>query len=86
MQLKQASGHHDEICHHLVLPDKLVQSHDHIGHFGILAGGEFFVQLRGGWTPVPGVIEGGDLGFGGLAGFVFEQDVVGPVRIEGCER
>lgn len=31
---------------------------------------------------MPGVIEGGDLGFGGLAGFVFEEYVVGAVGVE----
>ncbi len=32
---------------------------------------------------MPGVIEGGELGVGGTAGFIFEEDVVGAVGVEG---
>jgi len=44
--------------------------------------GQVSVCLFGARAPVPGVLEGEELGIGRVAGLVFEDDVVVAVRVE----
>lgn len=83
VELNQAGGHHHQVGHYLVLADELAEGGDHGGDLGIGSGDELVINLFDGRAPVPGVVEGGNLGIGGGAGFVFEKDVIGAVGIEG---
>ena len=81
MKLFEADGHHYEIGHHLILADKAAEGFDHRRDF--VAGElEFAKSLFGGCVPVPGVFESGYPRLRLDAGFVFEKNVVIPVRIK----
>jgi hypothetical protein len=54
-------------------------------HAALVAGGigQVGVGRLGRWTPVPGVLEGQQLGIGGIARLVAEDDVVVAIGVEG---
>jgi hypothetical protein len=54
-------------------------------HAALVAGGigQVGVGRLGRWTPVPGILEGQQLGIGGIARLVAEDDVVVAIRVEG---
>ena len=81
-QLDEAGGHHDEVGEHLVVVDELVECTQHGGYLGRGGLNKLVIGAFGGDTPVPGIIESLELGIGGLAAFVFEEDVIGAVGIE----
>jgi hypothetical protein len=88
VEFDQADGHLDEVGHHLVLADARAQSGDDRAHRGwhaaLVAGrvrqvGVLGLGIR---SPVPGVLEGEQLGVALAPRLVLEDDVVVPVRVE----
>ncbi len=83
VHLDQAGSHHHQVGQHLVLTDDAAQGGDHVIHGAGVGSDEITIGLLSGLAPVPGVVKGGDLGVGGDAGFILEEDVVGAVGVEG---
>ena len=84
VELGEALGHHGEVGHHVILAEEQPEGlHEGLQLF-IAAGAD---KLRIGHlrlgAPLPGILEGGNLGGGPLAGPLLEEDVVGGVGIEG---
>ena len=77
----EADGHHYEIGHHLILADKAAKGFDHRRDF-VARELEFAECFLGGGIPMPGVFESGYLRLGLDAGFVFEKNIVIPVRVK----
>lgn len=77
VQLDEAGGHHDEVGEHGVFADDEAKGGEEVIDGARVGLEDVEVGLFGGGAPVPGVIEGGDLGVGASAVLVFEEDVVG---------
>ena len=83
VQLHHALGHHREVGHHVVLAEELAHRLEQVGETLGALHDDLPVGDLGLDAPVPGVVEGVDLGGGGLAARLLEEDVVGGVRVEG---
>src|SRR5579863_119920 len=82
MQFYKSGCHHDQIGHHLVTADKVMESFNHLCHvIGCLCD-QFLKCVLSGLIPMPGVLEGGDLGFAIGAALIFEEDIVIAIRVE----
>ena len=73
VEFEEAVGHHGEIGHHVVLLQELSQGEHHLGHVGIVAVEEFVELALGLLSPMPGVLEGGDLRVGLVSLRRFEE-------------
>ena len=83
VEFGEALGHHREVGHHVVLAEEVSHGLEQFAELVGSLGDDFLVGALGLEGPVPGVVEGGDLGGGFLAGAFFEEDVVGGVGVEG---
>ena len=83
VELDHPLGHHGEVGHHVVLAEELAQGGEEAADLVGSASDHVLVGGLGLPAPVPGVLEGGDLGGGFLAGALAEEDVVGGVGVEG---
>ena len=83
VELDHALGHHGKVGHHVVLAEELAQGGEEAADLVGAAGDHVLEGGLGLPAPVPGVLEGGDLGGGFLAGALAEEDVVGGVGVEG---
>lgn len=83
MEFDQAGGHHDEVGEHGVFADDAEEGGEEVVHFAGVGLDDVEVCLFCCWPPLPGIVEGGDLGIGGGAGLVFEEDVVVAGAVEG---
>lgn len=82
VQFDQTFSHHHKIRHHLISTDELMQGTNHIGDARIAECDQIVISLFGVGVPVPGVLEGSDLGLSLLAAFVLKQNVIRAVRVE----
>ena len=83
VKFDHALRHHGQVGHHVVVAEEGAHGLEEVGE---LAGGVGYNILIGALrfkTPVPGVLEGGNLGGGLLACLFLEEDVVVSVGVEG---
>ena len=83
VEFGHALGHHGEIGHHVVVAEEGAHGLEQVGELAGAVGYDILVGALGIEVPVPGVLEGGDLGGGLLAAFFLEEDVVVGVGVEG---
>ena len=84
VEFDEAGGHHDEVGADLVgAAEGFDEGGEDAGDALRGAGEQLAIEGFGAAAPVPGVFEGGDLGFGIAPALVFEEDVVGAVGVEG---
>lgn len=82
-EFNQAGGHHDEVGEHGSWADDFFEGVEEVVYDAWVGGDDVEEGLLGGWSPGPGIIEGGNLSVGGGAGLVFEEDVVAAGAVEG---
>ena len=83
VKFNHALRHHSQVGHHVVVAEEGAHGLEEVGE---LTGGVGYKILIGALrfkTPVPGVLEGGNLGGGLLACLFLEEDVVVGVGVEG---
>ena len=83
MQLDQPRRHHHQISHHLIAIDQVQQRFNRRRNLLRRIGDQVAVGRFGGFAPMPGVFEGGDLGFAVGAAFSFEEHIVIAIAVEG---
>ena len=83
VQLNHALRHHGEVGHHVVLAEERAHRLYEVRELPRPVGHDILVGVLGLHAPVPGVVEGVNLGGGALAARLLEQDVVGGVGVEG---
>ena len=82
VQFEEAHGHHGEVGHHVVFAQETPHGAQHVGGVGIATRHHPVEGAFGDIVPVPGVLEGLDLGLGLLAARRLEQHIVIGVRVE----
>ena len=83
VQLRQARRHHAQVGHHVVLAQEGPQGPEQLRQPRAVTPHHVVVGRRRLLPPLPGVLEGGDLGRGLLPALFGEEDVVGGVGVEG---
>ena len=86
VELDHALGHHGEVGHHVVAAEEGAHGLKQVGELAGGVGHDVPIGVLGFGSPVPGVLEGGNLGGGLLAGLFLEQHVVVGVGVEGGSR
>ena len=82
VQFDQPDRHHGQIGHHVVFAQKAPHRPQHLGRRPVARPQHILKRRLGAVVPVPGVVEGLDLGGALIALRPLEKDVVGGVRIE----
>ena len=82
VQLHHALRHHREVGHHVVLSEERAHGLQEVRQLLRPAGHHVPVGALGLLIPMPGVVEGVDLGGGAFAARLLEQDVVRGVGVE----
>jgi len=83
VKFDQTDGHPYEMRHHVISAEESQQCLDQVCELAGAAGYNFPLHGLGVNTPLPGVLEGGDLRGGFLAAFFLEKHVLVCVGIEG---
>ena len=82
MQFNQARGHHRQIGHHVAVAEECAEGAHGVGDAAALLD-DFLVGALGVYVPLPGVLEGHDLGAGAGAVLFGEEHVVVLAAVEG---
>ena len=82
VKLGHALRHHRQVGHHVVLAEEGAHRLEHVAELLRAIRHQLAVGELGLHAPVPGVVEGGDLGRRLLAALFGEQDVIRGVRVE----
>ena len=82
VEFEESVGHHGEIGHHVVLLQELSQGEHHLGNIRIRGVEEFVELALGLLSPMPGVLEGGDLRVAFVSLRRFEEHGIIALRIK----